>query len=70
MRDKSLVIGAFDGLDNRWIVELLGLIDLMAPRAASGMIVTDIRSNFFDRRDNVSFHYLHMVNVVEELETW
>ena len=39
----------------------------MPPRNTSGVVVRDILMVVTDRLDNISFHDLHMVNVIKQL---
>ena len=45
---EALVAGVFDRLDNRRVVEFLGLVDLMTPGAACGVVMADVGSCGFD----------------------
>lgn len=46
------------------------MVDLVATRVASGVIVADVLVKLADGADDVAFHDLHVVDVVKELEMW
>lgn len=60
--------GVDDGFHDGWIVELLGFVDFMASWHAAGVVVGEVRVIAFDGCDDIAFHDLHVVDIVEELE--
>ena len=65
---EALVAGLDDGLHDGRVVDLLRLVDLVAARHAAGVEVGDVLDVLLDRGDQVAFHDLHVVDVVEQLE--
>src|SRR6185436_17480575 len=57
-----------DGLADGGVLELLGLVELVAAGDAAGVVVADVLEVVGDRADHVALHDLHVVDVVEELE--
>lgn len=68
LRNVALIAGFTDGFDDGGVVKFLGGIDLVAPGYPCGMIVADVLVMPLDGGDDVSFHHLHVVDVIEELE--
>lgn len=68
MGDDGVGSGAGDGTIDGGIVDFLCVVRLAPPRVASGMIVREVRVVGLDGADEVPFHDLHVVDVIEELE--
>ena len=68
MCDVAVKSGIGDGFSNRWVVNFLGLVDLVAARIASGVVMAEILVVVLDGANDVSFHDLHVVDVVEQFE--
>src|ERR1035437_2864751 len=66
--DKALVAGSGDGTHDGRIVELLFGADFMPSMIAAGVIVCNHLGVSLDGADNIAFHYLHVVDIVEQLD--
>src|SRR5262249_52304635 len=62
------VAGGQDGADDRRVVQLLRLIDLVAAGVAARVVVGDVVLVVAEGADDVPLHVLHVVDVVEQLE--
>src|ERR1019366_7238317 len=56
-----------DGLRDGAPVELLGVVELVAAGDAAGVEVADVLNVLADGADDIAFHDLHVVDVVEQL---
>ena len=68
MGDEAGEAGVDDGLDDGWVVQFLSVVDLVAAGDAGGVVVGNELVVVTDGGDDVSFHDLHVVDVVEEFE--
>ena len=57
-------------LHHRRIIDLLRVIDLVAARHAARVVVGDVGMEFLDPHDQVALHDLHVIDVVEQLESF
>ena len=64
----AFISGGHNRFHDRWVIQLLRLIDLSPSRNAPCVIMRDVRMEFFDRLDDIPFHDLHVINIVEEFE--
>src|SRR6267378_3327697 len=67
VRDVAGEPGVGDGARDGAPVQLLRVVELVAPRHASGVEVRDMTDVLPDRPDYVAFHDLHVVDVVQQL---
>ena len=58
-----------DGLANGRVIEFLSVVDLVSARIAAGMIVAEILVALLDGSNDVAFHDLHVINIVEQFES-
>src|SRR4051812_18862823 len=65
---EALEADAGDGPGDGLVVQLLGLVELVAARVAAGVVVAEGVVVLLDRADHVAFHDLHVVDVIEQLE--
>src|SRR5438445_11273504 len=56
-----------DGSCNRVVIQLLCVIQLVTTRHAAGMEMSDVGGMLPDRSNDIAFHDLHVVDVVEQL---
>src|SRR6185436_1580360 len=68
LADKPFIAGGGNGFHHGGVVKLLSFVDLISAWVAAGMVVTDILMVLLDCANHVTFHDLHMINIVEELE--
>ena len=68
MGEESLVARVGDGFGDRGIEEFLGVVEFVASWVASGVVVAEVLMIVFDGADDVAFHDLHVVDVVEQFE--
>src|SRR5215475_226918 len=68
MSDVSLVSKIGDRCRDGAVVELLSTIDLVAPRHAPGMEMSDPLNVVPNRPDDIPLHDLHVVNVIKQLD--
>src|SRR5260370_34302718 len=54
---------------NGRIIDFLGFVNLMTSGIARSMIVCEIRMILTNRADKITFHNLHMIDVIEQLHT-
>ena len=66
--DESGEARVGDRLHHATVVQLLRVVDLGAAGHAAGVIVRDVLRVGANRRDDVAFHDLHVVDVVQQLE--
>src|SRR5882762_3787371 len=59
-REARIGDGAGDGV----IIQLLGVVQLVASGHATGMEVPDMTRVLADRANHIPFHYLHVIDVV------
>lgn len=57
-----------DGLSDRWIIDFLGFIDLMTPWITASVVMPEVLMILLNRSNDIPFHDLHMVDVVEQLK--
>src|SRR5215510_13104544 len=69
LRDESSELQVGDRLHHPLVVQLLRVVDLVAARDAAGMKVGDVLDVRLDRGDHIAFHDLHMVDVVQDLQS-
>src|SRR5579883_269485 len=62
----STEIGSHNGLHHCWVLDFLGCIDLMPPWNAASVEVTNHIFVLTDGGNQVTFHDLHVVNIVEQ----
>src|SRR5258708_5801140 len=62
-REARIGDGAGDGV----IIQLLGVVQLMASGHAPGMEVPDMTGVLADRANHIPLHYLHVIEVVQQL---
>src|SRR5207247_4569058 len=67
MRPEDGEAGIRDGSCNRMVVQLLRVIQLVATWHPAGMEMADVGGMLPDRPDDVAFHYLHVIDVVQQL---
>src|SRR5699024_1406423 len=53
---------------NSGIVQLLCFVDLITARHTAGMVVSEVGMVILYGTDNISFHDLHMVDIIEQLK--
>ena len=58
-----------DGLANGRVIELLRVVNLVPTRVAASVIVSEILIALLDGSNDVTFHDLHVVNIVEQFES-
>src|SRR3954468_15681413 len=68
LRDESFVTRFEDRLHHRWIMDLLGIINLRAPRDAAGVVMRDVTVVFSNGVHHIPLHDLHVVNIIKQLE--
>ena len=68
MGDETVETGLSDRLGNGWIIDLLGMVDFVSTGVTSGVVVSEVLMVVLDRADDIPFHDLHVVDVVEEFE--
>ena len=56
-----------NGVHDGWVMDLLIFVDLMPARISGRVIVGEVLMVVTDRTDQVSFHDLHVIDVVEQL---
>src|SRR5579871_2896946 len=74
--DKAFETGLEDCLHHGGVIELLRVVDFISARHAAGMVMGNVRIGWADAlvfvapdsADDVPFHDLHVVDVIEELE--
>ena len=66
--DVAIVGSGGDGLHDRWVVDLLLVVEVLAAGIAGGVEVADAVDVVGDVADEIAFHDLHVVDVVEQLE--
>ena len=66
--DVALVGSGGDSLHDRRVVNLLLVVEVLATGVASGVEVADAVDVVGDVADEIAFHDLHVVDVVEQLE--
>ena len=57
-----------NGLRDRLVVELLGIVDLVAARIPASVEVADVVDVVTDHANYIAFHDLHVVDVVQQLD--
>ena len=67
MRQEAGEAGIRDGSCNRMVVQLLRVIQLVATWHPAGMEMADVGGMLPDRPDDVAFHNLHVIDVVQQL---
>ena len=67
MRDVAGEAGLDDRARDGRPVHFLRVVELVAAGDAAGMVVRDVLMVRADRRDQIAFHDLHVVDVVEQL---
>src|SRR5438105_6012277 len=67
VRDVAAEIRVRDRACDSMPVELLRVVELVPPRHSTGMKVPDVGSVRANRADHVTFHDLHVINVVQQL---
>ena len=70
MAHKACIPCAGEGLSDGRIIELLIRPQLVSAGDSSGMKVGKVFDVFPDGRNHISFHHLHMIDIVEKLESW
>ena len=60
--------GLANGSDDGGVIEFLGMVDFVAAGVAAGVVVAEVLVKIADGADDVAFHDLHVVDVVEEFE--
>lgn len=68
MADIATVAGLRDGAKNSRIVEFLTSVQWTTAGIASGMIVRYKGVVVANRADDVTLHYLHVINIVKQTE--
>ena len=68
MGDVTVETGLSDRLGNGWIIDLLGMVDFVSTGVTSGVVVSEVLMVVLDRADDIPFHDLHVVDVIEEFE--
>src|ERR1700722_3596309 len=66
MGQVARVTGFLDGLQDGWVVEFLGIIQLVSTGVTRRVVKADQRMERSQGTDDIALHDLHMVNVVEE----
>ena len=66
MRDITLKVKIGDSGSDGVIVQFLGVIDFMPTRDAARMKMSDPVDVVADRADDIAFHDLHMIDVVQQ----
>ena len=70
LTDEAAKPSGSDGAANRGIVQLLSVVDLVSTRIACCVVVSDVRVMLLNRPDDVAFHHLHVVDIVEQLQSF
>src|SRR5919199_6491908 len=68
--DEAFIAGGGDGAYDRGIAKLLGLVKLVPARIAGSMVMANAVVMRANGADDVAFHDLHMINIVEQLDPW
>src|SRR5919199_6221002 len=68
--DEACIAGGGDGAYDRGITQLLGLVKLVPARIAGSMVMADAVMMRANGADDITFHDLHVINIVEQLDTW
>ena len=69
LRDVAFEAGLDDGLHHGRIMNLLGVVDLVAAGHAAGVVMSEVLVMFLNGGDEVALHDLHVIDVVEQLES-
>ena len=64
----ALIAGLEDSAHDRWIIQLLSLIDFVATGVAACVVVKELLVIVSNSPDYVTLHNLHVVNIVEQAE--
>jgi len=67
--EEALVAGVGYGLCDCVPVDFLGVVDLIASGIAAGVEVADEGDVFGDGADEIAFHNLHVIDVVEQFDS-
>lgn len=70
MGHKVMVADFLNRTHDRWIVDLLVIIQLATPWIARGVKVSDVVLVQAQAADDVTVHDAHMIDVKEQLEIW
>src|SRR5579871_2689110 len=70
LRSESGETGVQDRLHDCRIIQLLGFVDLRASWNAACVVVSDVLVVGLDGGDDIPLHDLHVVNIVEKLESF
>lgn len=65
LADVAAEARVFDGFANGGVVEFLGGVKFMPAGDSSGVIVGDVLVVGLDGANDITFHDLHVVNIVE-----
>ena len=68
MPHKAGVPRGGDGAHQGRVVDFLGVIGVKAPRIAGDMVVPEVCVVLLHRANQVTFHDLHVVGIVEQLD--
>src|ERR1700722_12170390 len=68
LREITLKSGFDDRLTDGRVIQFLGVVDLVPSGVATGVEMPDVLLGIADRADDIAFHDLHVVDVVEQLE--
>ena len=68
MRDITGIIRLSNGIEDRRIIKLLGLVQIVPFRVASGVIKSDQVVTSANGTDDVTLHNLHMVDIIQEFD--
>src|SRR5581483_2351524 len=70
MRQITTIPCFQDRAYNRWIVQFLRFIQIVTARIPGSMIMGEVWVILTNGADNIPFHNLHMINVVQQLDAW
>ena len=70
LADVAFVAGGGDRFHDRRIVEFLAVVEFVAAGNAGRMVMADVFVELTDARDHVSFHDLHVIDIVEQFQPW
>ena len=68
MRHEALEVQIGDGLRHGAIVQFLGGVNLVPARDAAGVEVRNPSNVLADSANDIAFHDLHVVDVVQQLD--
>ena len=64
LANETIKASRHDRLINRWLIELLGLVEFMPARHTRGMIMADVLVVGLNSSHHVTLHDLHVVDIL------